>query len=110
MLSFDIELLDIKEGNKSRNVFKQVDTDGNKKLTKDEASPRPFRVQNVRPMRPFQVAAYFKREAARLNLNVTEWDISDMVWEVFEVDDRNKDGFISRREFSGPVRGPSDEL
>lgn len=57
----------------------------------------------------FQVANYFKKEATRLNLNVTEWDISDMVWEVFEIDDRNKDGMISRREFSGPVKG-SEEL
>lgn len=51
---------------------------------------------------------YFKKEAGRLNLNVSEFDISDMVWEVFEIDDRNKDGVISRREFSGPVKG--DEL
>lgn len=54
-----------------------------------------------------QVAVYFKKEASRLNLNVSEFDISDMVWEVFKIDDRNKDGFISRREFSGPVK---DEL
>ena len=57
----------------------------------------------------FQVAEYFKNEATRLNLNTTEWDVSDMVWEIFEIDDRNKDGLISRREFSGPVKG-SDEL
>lgn len=56
-----------------------------------------------------QVAAYFEKEAIRLNLNTTQWDVSDMVWEIFEIDDRNKDGLISRREFSGPIKG-SDEL
>jgi len=88
-LVFDIEIVEIKDGAKPQNVFKEVDMDNNKKLTKEE------------------VAVYFKKEAIRLNLNVSEFDISDMVWEVFKIDDRNKDGTISRREFSGPVK---DEL
>jgi len=90
-LLFSVHVIEIREGGKPPNVFKEVDVDGNKKLTKEE------------------VAIYFKRESTRLSMNVTDMDISDMVWEVFEIDDRNKDGEISRREFSGPIHA-SDEF
>lgn len=37
-LIFDVELLEIKDGAKPQNVFKEADADGNKKLTKEEVS------------------------------------------------------------------------
>jgi len=45
-LIFEIQLLDIKDGAKPPNVFKEVDTNGDKKLSKDEVRFSYFRRAN----------------------------------------------------------------
>jgi len=92
-LSFDVEVVnrgqkphDYKEIDAEtkeateRNLFKEIDTDRNRVLTKDE------------------VRAHFKGEGVE--------GLTDKLW---EEEDKNKDGIISWDEFSGP-KGHKDEL
>merc|ERR1719203_388427 len=74
-LNFDVEVVDISdEGPEEPNIFKDIDTDGDGYLNKDE------------------VAAYFKKTSGRD-------EIPDGLW---ENEDKDGDGFISWAEFSGP--------
>uniref|UniRef100_A0A1B6FZA3 peptidylprolyl isomerase n=1 Tax=Cuerna arida TaxID=1464854 RepID=A0A1B6FZA3_9HEMI len=85
-LIFDVELMAINESDKVNiNVFKEIDTDGDKKLQQHEVKQY---LQNT------------------VNMSDNE-DTDKMVTEIFEHEDKDKDGFISYDEFSGPKH---DEL
>merc|ERR1712176_238573 len=72
-LFFDVELVGAEEGPTPVNVFKQIDIDSDKSLSREE------------------IASYLKQ----------------LVEEIFAHEDKDKDGFISHEEFSGPKH---DEL
>lgn len=85
-LEFDVKLLEIKKSSSSPevDVFSRIDTDGNKELSRDE------------------VAKYLKEHG---NMPDGEEDASKqdiMIAEIFQEEDKDKDGVISLKEFSGP--------
>ena len=93
-LQFDVELLAIKEGKtedeqeeNEQEIFHQIDTDGNKMLSKDE------------------IRAHIKKHSGTL---ATSGEEESVVTEIFQDDDKDKDGVISLEEFMTPVK--KDEL
>jgi len=97
-LYFDVELMAIEEGPTPVNVFKQIDLDDDKALTRDEISS--YLKQQVETM---QAAGGEQGEEARKMLE----DQDKLVEEIFAHEDKDKDGVISHEEFSGPKH---DEL
>lgn len=90
-LIFDVELLDIEEGPAPVNVFKEIDANSDSQLSREE------------------ISEYLKRqmpeaEAAGLK-DMPEQD--KMVEDIFQHEDKDRNGFISHEEFSGPKH---DEL
>ena len=83
-LVFEVELMNIQDGSaapkKPRpNVFGMVDKDGDKKITPDE------------------VREYLARKGKK-----SDEDPEKLLADVFEKEDKDKDGIISFEEFSGP--------
>jgi len=97
-LYFDVELIAVEEGPTPVNVFKQIDLDNDKALTRDEISS--YLKQQVETM---QAAGGEQGEEARKMLE----DQDKLVEEIFAHEDKDKDGVISHEEFSGPKH---DEL
>jgi len=97
-LVFDVELINIEEGPTPVNVFKQIDADGDKALTREEISG--YLKQQVETM---QAAGGEQGEEAKKMLE----DQDKLVEEIFAHEDKDKDGVISHEEFSGPKH---DEL
>jgi len=97
-LYFDIELMNIEDGPTPVNVFKQIDSDGDKALTRDEISI--YLKQQVETM---AAAGGEQEEEAKKMLE----DQDKLVEEIFAHEDKDKDGVISHEEFSGPKH---DEL
>lgn len=97
-LYFDIELLDTEEGPVPVNVFKQIDTDSDNQLSREELSG--YLKQQVDAMK----AAGGEQEEQAKQM---EDDQDKLVEEIFSHEDQDKDGFISHEEFSGPKH---DEL
>jgi len=79
-LAFDVEVVDITE-EEIPNVFAEIDTDGDGKITREE------------------VITWFKEAQGH--------DITEQLDEIFEMEDTNKDGVITWDEFSGP-KGPEE--
>ncbi|XP_057379019.1 FK506-binding protein 2-like isoform X2 [Daphnia carinata] len=94
-LLFDVELMGINQAPPPQNVFKQIDIDSDNQLSKEE------------------VRGYFDRQIDKLKLegafitDKIDEDHARLVEEIFETEDKNKDGVITRDEFSGETR---DEL
>ncbi|XP_018495682.1 uncharacterized protein LOC100907240 isoform X2 [Galendromus occidentalis] len=90
-LVFEVELLKIEEGPKTVNIFKEIDSNSDQQLSKDE------------------VSTYLKQQlpaaqaAGMADLPETE----KMVADIFDHEDTDHNGFISHAEFSGPKH---DEL
>ncbi|EOD37677.1 FKBP type peptidylprolyl isomerase [Emiliania huxleyi CCMP1516] len=81
-LSFDVEVVSHSdEGPPEPNLFKDLDTDKDAKLTKEE------------------VLAFFKQQGKE--------ELPEGLW---EKEDKDKDGFISWEEFGGPKGKSKDEL
>merc|ERR1711863_176805 len=97
-LHFDVELISIEEGPTPVNVFKQIDADGDKALTREEIAG--YLKQQVETM---QAAGGEQGEEAKKMLE----DQDKLVEEIFSHEDKDKDGVISHEEFSGPKH---DEL
>uniref|UniRef100_A0A023GMN9 peptidylprolyl isomerase n=1 Tax=Amblyomma triste TaxID=251400 RepID=A0A023GMN9_AMBTT len=90
-LVFDTELTKIEDGPPPVNVFKQIDADQDEQLTREEIS------KYLKEQLPAAQAAGLKDLP----------DTDKMVEEIFQHEDRDRDGVISREEFSGPKH---DEL
>lgn len=89
-LTFEVELLEIKDGEVPPNVFKEIDVDGDKMLSRDE------------------VSNYLKAKAAEAGEEAEAADQhAEIMTQIFTHEDKDKDGFISHDEFSGPKH---DEL
>jgi len=97
-LYFDVELVSTEDGPTPVNVFKQIDADGDKALSRDEISA--YLKQQVETM---QNAGGEQGEEARKMME----DQDKLVEEIFSHEDKDKDGVISHDEFSGPKH---DEL
>ncbi|KAG9510591.1 Peptidyl-prolyl cis-trans isomerase FKBP14 [Fragariocoptes setiger] len=88
-LVFDVECLKIEDGEKPINVFKEIDTDGDDKLSRKEVSD------------------FLKHQFAQANPGGDHASSDDpenakMLEEIFSHEDKDRDGYITREEFSGP--------
>lgn len=90
-LVFETELTKIEDGPPPVNVFNQIDVDKDDHLTREEIS------QYLKEQLPAAQAAGLKDLP----------DTDNMVEQIFQHEDRDRDGVISRDEFSGPKH---DEL
>lgn len=90
-LVFETELTKIEDGPPPVNVFNQIDADKDDQLTREEIS------HYLKEQLPAAQAAGLKDLP----------DTDNMVEQIFQHEDRDRDGVISRDEFSGPKH---DEL
>jgi len=90
-LTFEVELLDIKDGPPPQNVFKEIDANADLQLSQEEVSD--FLKEQAKKAGP---------QAA-----VSDDQHKTILQQIFEHEDKDKDGFISHEEFSGPKH---DEL
>ncbi|XP_076373593.1 FK506-binding protein 2-like isoform X2 [Tachypleus tridentatus] len=90
-LIFEVELLEIKDGPPPVNVFKEIDSNADQQLSRNEIS------DYLKKQLPEAEAAGIK--------DLPEQD--KIVEEIFQHEDKDKNGFISHEEFSGPKH---DEL
>merc|ERR1711868_310239 len=97
-LHFDIELLGIEDGPPVVNVFKEIDTDGDQQVSRDELNG--YLVKQVEVMK-----ANGGQDAENVDQLLEQQD--KLIEEIFSHDDKDKDGYISHEEFSGPKH---DEL
>ncbi|BFZ22063.1 hypothetical protein BsWGS_25102 [Bradybaena similaris] len=89
-LTFEVELTSIEEAEAPPNIFSDIDTDSDKLLSPDE------------------VSAYLKKQAAKVGkLDEADEQHEEIISQIFNHEDKDKDGFISHDEFSGPKH---DEL
>lgn len=90
-LTFEVELLEIKDGAPPQNVFKEIDANADKQLSHEEVSD------------------FLKEQAKKAGqgAQVSDDQHKTIVQQIFEHEDKDKDGFISHDEFSGPKH---DEL
>ncbi|XP_035223938.1 FK506-binding protein 2-like [Stegodyphus dumicola] len=90
-LIFEVELLEIEDGPAPVNVFKEIDIDNDKQLSREEIS------EYLKKQLPQAEAAGIK--------DMPEQD--KLVEDIFQHEDKDRNGFISHDEFSGPKH---DEL
>lgn len=97
-LHFDVELLGIEDGPPVVNVFKEIDTDGDLQVSRDELNG--YLVKQVEVMK-----ANGGQDSENVDQLLEQQD--KLIEEIFTHDDKDKDGYISHDEFSGPKH---DEL
>lgn len=95
-LIFDIEILKLEEGPKPMNVFKEIDTDGDLRLSRKE------------------VGEFLRKQLSQTSQHGDSGlphdpDQTQMVDEIFMHEDKDKDDYITHDEFSGP-KNDHDEL
>ncbi|XP_063982723.1 FK506-binding protein 2 isoform X2 [Diachasmimorpha longicaudata] len=96
-LLFDVELINISDSPPTANVFKEIDSDKDNQLSREEVSEY-LRKQMVE-------AEQAGDNTDEIKKMVAEHD--KLVEEIFQHEDTDKNGFISHDEFSGPKH---DEL
>jgi len=94
-LLFDVELINISNSPPTTNVFKEIDENGDKQLSREEVSEYLKKQMN----------AVDGQDSDELKNMLKEND--KLVEEIFQHEDKDKNGFISHEEFSGPKH---DEL
>ena len=121
---FDIELLETEDGPPPVNVFKQIDNDIDNQISREELSSYLKQQVNstsifflvkskavkleCKQIDVFQVEAMQQaggEQAAQAEEMLKDQD--KLVEEIFSHEDKDKDGYISHDEFSGPKH---DEL
>ncbi|XP_034255296.1 FK506-binding protein 2 isoform X2 [Thrips palmi] len=95
-LTFNVELLNIGDAAPTTNVFKEIDSDKDNQLSREEVSGY---------LKKQMVAAEGSEGAEDVKKMLEEHD--KLVDEIFQHEDKDKNGFISHDEFSGPKH---DEL
>ncbi|XP_073812391.1 peptidyl-prolyl cis-trans isomerase Fkb14 isoform X1 [Musca autumnalis] len=98
-LVFDVELINISNSPPTTNVFKEIDENGDKQLSREEVN------QYVSEYLKKQMTAVEGQDSEELKNMLKEND--KLVEEIFQHEDKDKNGFISHDEFSGPKH---DEL
>lgn len=94
-LVFEVELINISNSPPTTNVFKEIDENGDKQLSREEVSEYLKK----------QMTAVDGQDSEELKNMLKEND--KLVEEIFQHEDKDKNGFISHDEFSGPKH---DEL
>ncbi|XP_068426557.1 peptidyl-prolyl cis-trans isomerase FKBP14 [Clinocottus analis] len=79
---FDIELMEIRNGPRSHESFREMDLNDDWKLCREE------------------VKEYLKKEFEKHGYTPNETDHEGMVEDIFKNEDEDEDGFISAREFT----------
>ena len=97
-LLFDVELINISDSPPTANVFKEIDSDHDNQLSREEVSEY-LRKQMIEAE---QGSAGENDEVKKMLA-----DHDKLVEEIFQHEDKDKNGFISHDEFSGPKH---DEL
>lgn len=95
-LVFDVELINIGDTAPTTNVFKEIDDNKDMQLSREEVSEY---------LKKQMVAADGGQESDDIKNMIAEHD--KLVEEIFQHEDKDKNGFISHDEFSGPKH---DEL
>ncbi|XP_052869839.1 FK506-binding protein 2 [Anopheles cruzii] len=95
-LLFDVELINIGDSPPTTNVFKEIDENKDMQLSREEVSEY---------LKKQMVAADGGQESEDIKNMIAEHD--KLVEEIFQHEDKDKNGFISHDEFSGPKH---DEL
>uniref|UniRef100_A0A1B6CFC1 peptidylprolyl isomerase n=1 Tax=Clastoptera arizonana TaxID=38151 RepID=A0A1B6CFC1_9HEMI len=95
-LIFNVELINISDAPQTTNVFKEIDFDHDKMLSREEVSEYLKK----------QMVAAGEAEAAD-DVKQMLADHDKLVEEIFQHEDKDRNGFISYEEFSGPKH---DEL
>ncbi|XP_065368440.1 uncharacterized protein Fkbp14 isoform X1 [Calliphora vicina] len=98
-LVFDVELINISNSPPTTNVFKEIDENGDKQLSREEVN------LYVSEYLKKQMTAVEGQDSDELKNMLKEND--KLVEEIFQHEDKDKNGFISHDEFSGPKH---DEL
>ncbi|XP_037805351.1 FK506-binding protein 2 isoform X1 [Lucilia sericata] len=98
-LIFDVELINISNSPPTTNVFKEIDGNGDKQLSREEVNVY------VSEYLKKQMTAVEGQDSEELKNMLKEND--KLVEEIFQHEDKDKNGFISHDEFSGPKH---DEL
>lgn len=127
-LYFDIELLGIEDGAPVVNVFKEIDTDGDQQVSRDELNGYLvkqvgkiwlyfFELQTLPALicsSLIIIYLFFQVEVMKANGGQDAENVDQLldqqdklIEEIFSHDDKDKDGYISHDEFSGPKH---DEL
>ncbi|XP_054276185.1 uncharacterized protein LOC128995255 [Macrosteles quadrilineatus] len=98
-LTFEVELINIGDSAPTTNVFKEIDADKDKMLSREEVSEYLKK----------QMVAAGEGEGSEAADEVKQMleDHDKLVEEIFQHEDKDKNGFISHEEFSGPKH---DEL
>lgn len=95
-LHFEVELINIGDSAPTTNVFKEIDIDKNNMLSREEVSEY---------LKKQMVAADGAEQSEEVKNMLADHD--KLVEEIFQHEDKDKNGFISHDEFSGPKH---DEL
>lgn len=95
-LVFEVELINIGDTAPTTNVFKEIDENKDMQLSREEVSEY---------LKKQMVAADGGQESEDIKNMIAEHD--KLVEEIFQHEDKDKNGFISHDEFSGPKH---DEL
>ncbi|XP_077576361.1 peptidyl-prolyl cis-trans isomerase FKBP14 [Stigmatopora nigra] len=82
VLLFDVELIDIRNGPRSHESFREMDLDDDWKLSKQE------------------VKVYLQKEFEKHGYSPNDTHNEAMVEDIFKNEDEDNDGFISAREFT----------
>jgi FK506-binding protein 14 len=88
-LVFETELVDVGEAPPPANVFKDIDNDKDNLLSREE------------------VVEYIKKQMPPDSIDSADQDPDKITEEIFQHEDKDRDGYISHEEFSGPKH---DEL
>ncbi|XP_011298725.1 FK506-binding protein 2 isoform X1 [Fopius arisanus] len=99
-LLFDVELINISDSPPTANVFKEIDSDEDNQLSREEV-----RIMVSDYLRKQMVEAEQAGDSEDIKTMVADHD--KLVEEIFQHEDKDKNGFISHDEFSGPKH---DEL
>ncbi|XP_071443526.1 FK506-binding protein 2 [Hetaerina americana] len=95
-LTFEVELLNIGDTPPTANVFKEIDSDKDNMLSREEVSE--YLKKQITDVEGGEPAEDMKRMLE---------DHDKLVEEIFQHEDQDKNGFISHEEFTGPKH---DEL
>lgn len=95
-MTFAVELINIADAPPTTNVFKEIDADSDKMLSREEVSEY---------LKKQMIAAGEGEAADEVKQMLADHD--KLVEEIFQHEDKDKNGFISHEEFSGPKH---DEL
>ncbi|KAH8390096.1 hypothetical protein KR200_006926 [Drosophila serrata] len=98
-LVFEVELINIGNTPATTNVFKEIDENADKQLSREEV------IVYVSEYLKKQMTAVEGQDSSELKNMLAEND--KLVEEIFQHEDKDKNGFISHDEFSGPKH---DEL